>query len=158
MNQTLMTDLAHWLDLRARVEPAVIPPGGSGTLVVEVDIPEGGHIESNEPPEPFLIPTVLDVKAAPDVRVGPVRYPTPVEKRLDWSPGVLQIFDGAIRIEADLAVVSDAASGVRTINAELKYQGCINGACLPPNSQTVEGAVEVVASGRLSESTSPMWT
>jgi hypothetical protein len=143
MNQTLMTDLAHWLDLRARVEPAQLSPGGKGKVVVEADIPSGGHIESNEPPEPFLIPTVLAVQSTPDVLVGSVRYPAAVERRFDWSPAVLQIYHGRIRFEATIEIAAGASAGLRTITAELSYQACINGACLPPNSQAVDVAVEI---------------
>ena len=85
----------------------------------------------------------FDLKSTPDVRVGTVRYPAPVERRWDWSPAVLQIFDGKIHLEATIEIASGAVAGLRTITAELSYQACINGACLPPNSQAVDVVVEI---------------
>ena len=40
---------------------ARIPRGGEGRLVVTVRVPEGCHVQSHTPAEPFLIPTTLEL-------------------------------------------------------------------------------------------------
>lgn len=133
---TINNNLDRWLELRAWVE------GASGQeaparLVVEATVPEGGHIEAHEPPEPFLIPTVLEVSTDEGVTAGPVEYPQPEERRFEWSPAVLQVLAGKVRFEVPLRVDPRKQQSRRHVTAHLKYQGCIDGACLPPNAQSV---------------------
>ena len=45
--------LEEWLGVEARVEPSAIRAGRTGTLGVILRIPEGGHVETHEPAEPF---------------------------------------------------------------------------------------------------------
>ncbi len=107
-------------------------------------MPEGGHIEAHEPPEPFLIPTVLRFEGLPDdLEVGPPRYPAPVERTLAWSPAVLRVYRGTVRFEAEVRVLPRARPGRRTLTAELSYQACTETVCLPPSSERVEITIEV---------------
>ena len=98
---TTTTDLDRWLDLRAWMEPAGAEPGTAARLVVEATIPDGGHIEAHEPPDPFLIPTVLEITPGTGVEAGAVAYPRPEERRLEWAPDtVLWVLAGTVRFEA----------------------------------------------------------
>lgn len=136
---TMTDDLQHWLELRAWIER----PDGSAPrrLIVEATVPEGGHIEAHEPPEPFLIPTVLEITTPDGVSAGPVDYPEPERRKLDWSPTVLSVLAGTVRFAAPLNGDASFDAADRTVTARLDYQGCIDGACLPPNAQTVEVAL-----------------
>lgn len=140
---TTTTTLDRWLDLRAWIETGAGPH--AARLVVEATMPEGGHIEAHEPPEPFLIPTVLEISAAAGIEAGPVEYPAPEERRLEWSPTVLHVLAGTVRFEAPLAVAPDLDPATCIVTVHLKYQGCIDGACLPPNTQSVEVALPASA-------------
>lgn len=137
------TDLAQWLKLRARVEPGRLRPGQRGTLVVEAEIPAGCHIEAHEPSEPFLVPTELSPGPVEGVTVGPVRYPPAKQKRFDWSPMVLRVYEGLVRFEAPVEVEAAAAAGPWTIRSRLQYQGCTPTACLMPAVQPVEAELEI---------------
>lgn len=140
---TLSADLAEWLKLRARVEPKRLRPGERGTLVVEVRIPPGCHIEAQEPSEPFLVPTVLSPDPIEGVTFGPVRYPPAKPKRSDWSPAVLRVYEGSVRLEAPVEVEAAAATGLRKVRGRLQYQGCTPTACLMPAAQPVEAELEI---------------
>jgi hypothetical protein len=137
------TDLAQWLKLRARVEPRRLRPGERGTLVVEAEIPAGCHIEAHEPSEPFLVPAELSPGPVEGVTIGPVRYPPAKQKRFDWSPAVLRVYEGSVRFEAPVGVEATAAAGPRTVHGRLRYQGCTPAACLMPAMQTVEAKLDV---------------
>lgn len=140
---TLATDLAEWLELRAWVEPKRLRPGERGTLVVQVGIPPGCHIEAHEPSEPFLVPTELDLDPVEGVTLGPVRYPPAKPKRSDWSPAVLRVYEGSVRLEAPVEVEAAAAAGPRKVRGRLQYQGCTPTACLMPAAQPVEAELEI---------------
>ena len=137
------TSEINWLRLEARLEPETLAPGATGRLVVEATVPEGGHIEANRPPEPFLIPTVLEVDADAGISVGPIAYPEPEERRFDWSSIALHVLSGTFRMEAPVEVT--APEGGQAIVARLRYQACTQGACLPPNVQTVVVGIPVRA-------------
>lgn len=131
-------DLSQWLALRAYLEPLHLGPGQRGKLVVEVEIPDDCHIEAHEPSEPFLVPTELSLDPVEGVAIGPVRYPPAEERRFDWSPVVLCVYRGTIRLEAPLEVAAEAVAGLRQIRGRLRYQGCTPLTCLMPGSQPVE--------------------
>jgi len=136
-------DLSQWLALRLHLEPPHLEPNQRGKLVVEVDIPEDCHIESHQPPEPFLTPTELSLDPIEGVVIGPVQYPQAEEKRFDWSPVVLLVYRGTIRLEAPIEVAAEAVAGPRQIRGQLRYQGCTPFTCLMPSSQPVEAALEI---------------
>jgi Disulphide bond corrector protein DsbC len=139
----LPTDTTQWLALRAHVEPECVRPGERGVLVVEAEIPPGCHIEAHEPSEPFLVPAELRLDPVEGVTVGPVRYPAAEEKRFAWSPAVLRVYQGSIRFEAQVEIITDAAAGPRVIRGRLQYQGCTPAACLMPATQLVEAELEI---------------
>lgn len=136
-------DMSQWLALRAHLEPLYLEPGQRGKLVVDVTIPDDCHIEAHEPIEPFLVPTKLDLDPVEGVAFGPVSNPEAEEKRFEWSPVVLRVYRGTIRLEVPFEVAAGAAAGLRQIRGRLSYQGCTRLACLMPSTQTVEAALEV---------------
>jgi hypothetical protein len=97
------------------------------TVTLTVDLPPSVHIEPHEPPEPYLIPTVLEVEGLGDVEV---EYPTPVVKDLGWKDAALTVLEGRItfRVRGRLDTDLDRVRG------RLSYQPCVGGACLPPRT------------------------
>ncbi len=136
-------DLQSWLQVRAWVEPGAIPSGGSGLLVVEAEIPSGCHIQAHDTTQPFVIPLALTLEPASDVELGSVTYPPAEEQGFSWSPVVLQVYHGTVRMEAPLEVVPGADPGVRHLSGALRYQGCTPEACLMPATQPVAVTLEV---------------
>ena len=128
-------NLAQWLRLAPSLEPAVLKPGVEGQLIVAVTIPAGGHIESDQPAEKFLIPTKLVLDPIEHIGYGPIRYPKAIEKRFSWTETVLKVFSSTIQIKVPLIVSRDAPAKTVTIFGTLNYQGCTASSCLPPNNQ-----------------------
>src|SRR5690606_8064236 len=108
---------SEWLRLLAGVEPAVLDPGSTGHVIVEAVLPAGGHIEAHEPPEPFLIPTVLELSGIDGISYGPVSYPEPSELELSWSPVRLKVLTGRVRFAVPLEAHISALPGPRNISA-----------------------------------------
>lgn len=131
----MQIDLAQWLRLTPSLEPAVLKLGVEGQLIVEIAIPAGGHIESDQPAEKFLIPTELVLDPIEHINFGLVQYPKATEKRFFWTETVLKVFSGTIQIKVPLIVSRDAPPKTVTIFSTLNYQGCTASSCLPPNNQ-----------------------
>ena len=96
-------------------------------VTLTLELPAGAHIEPNQPAEPNLIPTVIDVEGLRDPQV---EYPVPIVKDLGWNGLTLTVLEGKIRFG-----VSGRVDGeLRTVEGALRFQPCVGGACLPPRT------------------------
>jgi hypothetical protein len=98
--------------------------GYRATIVLYIDIPANTHIEAHEPPEPTLIPTVVEVEGLHDVEID---YPPPRRKDIGIPGAELLVYDDRIRVE----VRGRLAGEEHTIRGRIRYQPCVGGACLP---------------------------
>jgi thiol:disulfide interchange protein DsbD len=111
--------------------------------IVEMTIAPGWHVNAHDPTDRFLVPTTLELTPPPGMRAGAVRYPTPVEKALDFADGKrLRLYEGRVRLEAPFEGSAQDASPLR---AKLRYQACDDTTCLPP--RTVELTAESPRTG-----------
>ncbi len=146
INKTGPIDLANWLKLFAWAEPQDLKPRESGRLVLEVEIPAIGHIQSHATSDPFLVPAELVLDAIDGVTFGNVQYPPPSEEKVFdwvWMKRVLSVYSGTITLVVPFTIAPAVAVGVKKVQGRLKYQGCTVSDCLPPNSQTVEAEIRV---------------
>jgi thiol:disulfide interchange protein DsbD len=134
---------------------SVFHGGSVAYLAVSADIAEGWHINSDEPLEKYLIPTVLKVTAPAGIEVVRVLYPEPVLKKLDISPTEMALYHGHVVFGAIVRVAEDAAPGSYRIAAELSYQGCNNLMCVEPASVAVEDTIRVGTVDEAVEALSP---
>jgi hypothetical protein len=109
------------------LQPAGSRNGRSVEVRLTVQIPRGTHIESNQPPEAFLIPTVVAVE---DLERASVDYPNPIRKGLGLSDVVLSVYEGNVEFVAR----GEADEALERIRGSLSYQPFVNGACLPPRT------------------------
>src|SRR5690606_10180165 len=72
---------------RAKVTPVTeteaVPAGGQTRVALAVSLPETLHVQSDQPRDPSLIPTVLTVEAPAGVRVESLIYPHPSDFTLE---------------------------------------------------------------------------
>ena len=108
--------------------------GSSGYLAVTADIGDGWHINSNEPLESYLIPTILEVTAPEGIEIVRILYPEPDLVKLEISEGKMPLYHGRTTFGAYIKVGDDVQPGSYEIRATLSYQGCNNLTCLEPAS------------------------
>lgn len=108
--------------------------GSSGYLAVTADISDGWHINSNEPLESYLIPTILEVTAPEGIEVVRILYPEPDLVKLEISEARMPLYHGRVTFGAYIKVGEDVPPGSYEIRATLRYQGCNNLTCLEPTS------------------------
>jgi hypothetical protein len=109
--------------------------GGKAEVVLTARIPQGTHIEPHQPSEPFLIPTVVEVEG---IEAASVDYPEPVAKDLGIADVVLTVYEGAPRF----VVRGDIPPDTERVSGTVRYQPCVNGACLPPRAALWETVLE----------------
>lgn len=100
-----------------------------------LDIPERVHIEPHEPPEPWLIPTVVDFG---DIEVTHVSYPEPEEKDVGLPGGPMPVYHGRVTVTAEGRIDEH----LQTVHGTIRYQPCVGGACLPPRTDSWKTSIE----------------
>ena len=115
-------------------EQLTVPAGKTTQVALHFRIKEGLHINSHEPKDEFLIPTVLTIPESSGVRLENASYPPGTEFTLPVDPSTkLIVYTGEFAIQAHLV----AQPGDHMVEAKLRYQACDANACLPPKTITV---------------------
>ena len=121
--------------------------GESFRAAFEVGLPRGFHVNSNEPREEFLIPTVLLLQPPAGVTIQQVRYPEPTLFKARFSKQALSVFENRFRIGISLGLAEELEPGVQRIIATLRYQACTERVCYPPAVRTTELEIPVLSRG-----------
>ncbi len=127
------------------IAPASAVAGGKATIVVEMTLGPGWHVNGHRPAQSFLIPTTATLTASSGT-FSEVRYPEPVQKKFEFADEPLAVYEGTVRFEAELALPA-AAAGKVELGGALSYQPCNETQCYPPAKATL-GAVVAVAPGK----------
>jgi hypothetical protein len=103
--------------------------GTGDTLVVNVKIDGGWHINANPASMPFLIPTTVEIEGSkPEIQ-----YPVGVPFSPAFSPEVLSTYQDTIEILVRLEPDTKSAPA----EVEVRYQACSDNLCLAPASTRV---------------------
>jgi hypothetical protein len=112
-----------------RIEGSVSPAPGGPVLRVDIEIPDGWHINAHQPRSKALIPTRMSLsEKAKGWRLGAVDYPR-------GEP--LSVYSGRVRLQASLSSAKPDPSGLRILPVELRLQACNDRVCLPPETLTL---------------------
>ncbi len=129
-------------DLSPLVETATVTPGSEVRVALQVQLPEGYHMNSNKPRDPMLIPVVLTVPA-PDqalpagITVSEIVFPAPADLEQRGADQPLSVFERQFAIGVVLKVDASVAPGTVTIPARLRYQACDETMCyIPTRAET----------------------
>ncbi len=122
----------HRVALDARLQPA-----GSGL-----------HVNSNEPLEDFLIPTVLTVEPPAGMAVEGLAWPEPILLEQQGADKPLAVYEESFAIGVALAIDPDVAPGSYAVPASLRYQACDERMCYIPATERLEFQVRVAPGGQ----------
>jgi uncharacterized protein YyaL (SSP411 family) len=120
-----------------RIEGHIIPSGLQRLLVVEIDIPTGWHINSDQPLNKDLVATELSLQRnTQDWGIGPVTYPPSTQQTLAFQSSPISVFSGKIRLQTLITKKSDEAI-VNRLPVITRLQACNKEICLPPEQITL---------------------
>lgn len=108
----------------------------AGTTV-EVKLPlqlrEGYHVNTNAPPDPYLVPLRLTWESGP-ITVAEIVYPKPEFHKVDFFAGQLPIFTGRFELLTRFKVPASIQPGLVNVAGKLRYQACNDRMCLAPKT------------------------
>ena len=130
-------------ELTPTVEQQAIQPGQTVTLVLRVELPENMHVQSDEPRDPFVIPTLLTFTLPAGVTLEEITYPESTDFLLDGWEEPLAVFEHEFTIEVRLALDADLSPGELLLSGSLLYQACDDKVCFAPATAAVEWRISV---------------
>jgi thiol:disulfide interchange protein DsbD len=130
---------------------SVFHPGSVGYIAITAEIADGWHINSNDPLESYLIPSVLEVNAPAGIEIVRILYPQPALRKLELSDTEMSLYDGGVVFGAVVRIGKDVSPGSYRIAATLRYQGCNDLTCVEPSSVSADDTLRVGTIGEAVE-------
>jgi thioredoxin:protein disulfide reductase len=134
------------VSVRAIASAEPLHAGKMGTLTVELTIPVPYHINSDKPLDKNLIPTKLEFEPQPHVMFGNVAFPPAPPQKLPVNPDPMSVFEGIVKITAEIVPDMSLAGNEITIKGKVYSQACNNSTCFPPVWQPFSLTVPVASS------------
>lgn len=106
--------------------------GQTYPVTLEVSIRAPYHINAEQPLEDFLIGTTVDFKSQPGVTYKKLTFPQAEIKKLELSSNPMAIYEGTVKITAEIVLAPDFKGKELAIEGRLGYQACDERSCLPP--------------------------
>lgn len=120
----------------ASVPRNTVSKGKATRVTVVLDIPGNLHVNSNRPNSEYAIPTTVRATAS-GARVGAVSYPRGVNRKFEFSPNYINVYEGRPRFTFPVTVPASYRGSTLRIPVTVRYQACTNEVCYPPRSKTV---------------------
>jgi len=114
-------------------EPMVAKAGATIEFKLPLQLREGYHVNSNLPPDPYLIPLRLTWESGP-VSAAEVVYPKPAPQKVEFFATPLPVFSGRFELLTRFKVAAAAQPGLINVTGKLRYQACNDRMCLPPKT------------------------
>jgi thioredoxin:protein disulfide reductase len=125
------------------VERDAVAGGQTVRAALQVALPEGFHVQSDEPRDPTLIPTVLTVSPPEGVTVTEIVYPASVDLRQVGIDQPLAVFERVFPIGVQLTLPRSVTGGEIVVAARLRYQACNDTTCFAPTTADAEWRLRV---------------
>ena len=135
-------------ELTPLAEVAGIEAGKTLHLALGVRLPEGMHVQSHQPRDPALIPTVLTIEPPDRVTVVETVYPQAIDLKQEGLPQPLAVYPRDFALGVAVTIRAGTPPGTFEVPAQLRYQACNDKMCFPPATASFAWRVTVVAAGQ----------
>jgi hypothetical protein len=128
--------------LMPKPEPVAAKAGATIEFKLPLQLREGYHVNSNKPPDPYLIPLRLTWDPGP-ITAAEIVYPKPDFRKVDFFEGSLPVFSGRFELLTRFKIPASVPPGLVNVAGKLRYQACNDRMCLPPKTIDVTLPVSV---------------
>ena len=115
-----------------KIEARPVEQQGKSTVAIDLNIRDGWHINAHQPARQALIATEVKLLNDSAWTVDTVTYPDPVLKTLAFDKDTLALYQGQVRIRAELSRHDSETR--EPLKLSLQLQACSQEACLPPET------------------------
>ena len=120
-------------------------PGKSTRIALVLKVDAGWHINPNPVDRDEAIATSVKVDSKLGSKLTNIRYPDPTEHIIDGVP--LLIYEGEVKIFADLEVPAEAVGQRESLKLHIKYQACTDEYCDRPRTVSFSTEIDVATAG-----------
>ena len=107
------------------------------TILFNINIKDGWHLNSNKPLDDYLTPTSVKLKDSTGYKILNIEYPQEIISKLQFSDSELSLYEGNVTIKVMLEKNSGLFKVPNIASFELEYQSCNNKTCLFPVQKTL---------------------
>lgn len=132
------------IELATVAEADAAHAGTTFRVAVQARLEPGFHVNSQEPLEAFLIPTVLTLDPPAGIELAGLAWPTAILLSQTGADQPLAVFEETFAIGAALALDSGLAPGDYAVPGVLRYQACDETMCYLPATAPLDFSVTVV--------------
>lgn len=126
-------DSSQIVRLTTQLSEHSLRPGDHAELSVVLMLERGWHINGHALESELLIPTTVSFDPSASLTVRAIRYPEAIRRRFAFADGMLDVYEGEVRILADVAIGADARIGdTMTLTGTVRFQACNDTLCLMP--------------------------
>jgi len=135
--------------LRARV---ILPAEqfakqNSYSILIELKVGNGWHINSNQPLEEFLIPTEIKFDDTEGISYGKLVYQSPELRNFSFSETKVSVYEGKSYVKTTITINPDFPEEELVIRGTVFYQACNDESCMAPTQISFSKLVTIVSSG-----------
>lgn len=134
-----------FLKVKGKASPEKVSPGSTIEVLITADIEPEFHINSNDPTEEYLIPTILKLDSIENASFGKIIYPKPKMATFSFSEEEISVYEGKIRFSTKLRLPDNFPVGNSLIKGTLSFQACNDQNCFAPTDEKFEIPFEVIA-------------
>jgi thiol:disulfide interchange protein DsbD len=118
----------------------------SSSILLEIDIMEGWHINSDKPLEDFLIPTKINFEETDGVAFGRIQYMEPELRKFSFSDTKMSVYEGKVYVRTAITISPDFQESEIKLSGSIYYQACNDESCLAPTEYQFASLKSVVSS------------
>ena len=129
----------------APIGTIVVVRGGKAPLNIALRVNKGFHVNSHQPNDELLLPTVVHLDPPEGIVIMNIAYPEAEDLALPFAGhDKLSVYSGDFEVTAEVRIPKSAALGTQRVHGDVRYQACDNRQCFPPKTTPLEFDVKVV--------------
>ncbi len=128
----------------APIADIVVARGGKAPLEIALRVNRGFHVNSHQPNDELLIPTVVQLDPPEGITIMNIAYPEAQEIALSFATQKLSVYSGSFAVTAEVRVHKWVGLGTQRVHGRVRYQACDNRQCFPPKTTPLQFDVTVV--------------
>jgi hypothetical protein len=129
----------------APIDTVVVARGSKAPLDIALRVNRGFHVNSHQPNDELLLPTVVHLNPPEGIVIMNIAYPEAEDLALPFAgKDKLSVYSGDFEVTAEVRIPKSAAVGTQRVHGEVRYQACDNRQCFPPKTTPLEFDVRVV--------------
>ena len=129
----------------APIGTVVVARGSKAPLNIELQVNRGFHVNSHNPNDELLLPTVVHLNPPQGIMIVNIQYPEGEQLALPFmGKETLSVYSGNFAVTAVVSIPKSAALGTLRVHGDVRYQACDNRQCFPPKTTPLEFDVRVI--------------